>query len=75
MLFYVALIGGFICLYFVVKQIRKIISSNVCVSDIDIHFFILNKLTEIKRNQVITHLGKCEKCQRRLEEFNNLEEE
>ena len=49
------------------------VRSNACVEDKDIRLLMRFKLSESNRDRFITHLGKCEKCQKRLAEFNNID--
>ena len=59
-----------ISLYAVLRIIGEIIGRRNCIDDKMIRQFMLNRLTDSARRKIITHLGTCKKCSKRLEEYN-----
>lgn len=53
----------------VIQVIYKIIVGRRCIDDRALKRMMMNQLKDRERNQVITHLGICKKCQERMHEI------
>ncbi len=57
-------------LFVVLRILARIMAERKCIEDNDIRRYMTNRLPERARNRMIAHLGICEKCQQKLQDYN-----
>lgn len=58
------------CLISVVAILKRIIKNKKHLDEYDFIKFMSNRLSQTNRNRFTAHLGLCEKCQKRFNDYN-----